>query len=243
MPAPNFRANSSFASGTNAITMTLPTGYQAGDILVACIMGANTSIPAQNQTNMTNNGWARIANSNSSVVGAATANVFLDIWWQRASTAAQTAVVLGDAGDHTLSVVTAFQNCIDTGDPFDGSINVTYTSATAQVTSYNVTTSNANTLVCVFIAGPRDSAAAQINTGPLLINNSDGTELTERFDFGTSSGSGSTLGLLTYRKPTSGAVANVRANTATAQTSIVHLFTLVGVPDPTVYPWAQAVMF
>ena len=228
--APSWVANSAYDSGTNSITMSFPSGYAANDILVLSILGHNVGIPAQNQTNLTNNGWARVANSNTVINGATTANVFLDIWWQRASTASQTAVVLGDAGDHTLSVCAAFRDCFPFAAPWDGlTLNVSNTSAVSQVTSYNTTTSFANSLVVTIIAGPRDSAAAHLNASPVLINGAAGdTELTERCDWGTASGTGSTLAILTHRCAGLGATANVRANTLTSQTAITWTGALRG---------------
>ena len=251
MPAPNFRSNSTFASATASLTMTLPAGYQVNDILVLIVETANntgagmTGIPAQGQTNLTNNGWARVANSNTSLLSptvAASQNTKQDIWWNRATSTSQTAVVLGDSGDHTLAVCAAFENCITTGDPWDGTINVTQTTATSQVTSGNITTSSANTLLLAVISSPRDAAAAHINASPLLINTTDEVELTERFDFGTTSGNGGTIGALTFRKPSAGATANVRANTVTSNVAIVWLGALKGIPDAVVRPRSQVIL-
>jgi hypothetical protein len=239
MPAPTWRANSTYASATASLTMTLPAGYQVNDILVLAVTGANGSIPAVNQTNLTNNGWARVQNTNTRITGAATANLNLDIWWQRASTTSQTAVVLGDSGDHTLSVCAAFSNVITTGDPWDSpQLNVSNTTAVAQVTSYNVTTSTANSLVLTIIANPRDIAASGVNASPVLVGGSGGdTELTERCDWGTVSGGGSGIAFLTHRKPTAGATANVRANTATAQTAVTWSGALKAKADAR--PWSR----
>lgn len=242
MPAPTWRSNSTYASATASLTMTLPAGYQVNDILVLAIETANNTgagmsgIPAQGQTNLTNNGWARVANSNTSLLAptvAASQNTKLDIWWNRASTTSQTAVVLGDSGDHTMSVCAAFSNVIATGDPWDAAVNVTMTTASAQTTSRNVTTSVANTLVLTIIASPRDAAAAHINASPLLLIGGSGgdTELTERCDWGTTQGNGGTVGWLTHRKPTAGATANVRANTVTSNVTIMWTGALKGLPD------------
>lgn len=253
MPAPSFVANSTFATSTGSLTMTLPAGYAVNDILVLCIETANNTgagqsgIPTQGQTNLTNNGWARVTNSNTSLLSptvSASQNVLMDIWWTRASSTSQTAVVLGDSGDHTMSVCAAFRNVITTGDPWNATINVTQTSASSQVTSRNVTTSEANTLVLTVLASPRDAAAAHINaSAQLLINNSDGTELTEIFDYGTTTGNGGTLGALTFRKPSAGATPNVRANTVTSNVAILWTGALIGTADPTSYPHSFAVVF
>jgi hypothetical protein len=244
MPAPTWRANSTFASATASLTMTFPTGYQVNDILVLAVTGANGSLPAVNQTNLTNNGWARVQNTNTRIGTTATTNLNMDIWWTRASTTSQTAVVLGDSGDHTLSVCAAFSNVIATGDPWDGpQLNVSNTTAVAQVTSYNVTTSSANSLVLTIIAGPRDIAAGQVNASPVLVGGSGGdTELTERCDYGTTSGGGSTIAILTHRKPTAGATANVRANTLTAQTAITWTGALIALADAVIRPRSQVII-
>jgi len=235
MPAPNFRANSTYASATTSLTMTNPAALAANDILVLAVESANAGIITQGRTNLTNNGWARVGNSNTVYnTGGATANVTLDIWWRRVGANANTQVVLGDAGDHTLAVCAAFANVITTGDPWNATVNVSKTTASSQTTTGNVTTSEANTLIVTIIATPRDSAAATINASPLLIGGSgDDTELTERCDAGTTSGNGGTIGFLTHRKPTAGATANVRANLAASLVTLSWTGALIGIADPT----------
>ena len=246
MPAPNFRANSAYQSGTTSVSIANPAGIAANDILVLVIESANQYL-AQAATNLTNNGWARVANSNTKLGVAAAANAtYMDIWWRRVGANANTAVVLGDYGDHTLAVVGAFANCVNTGSPWDtgtaAGINVAVTVATAQVNSYAVTTSSANTLILTVVTRPQDSAAAQINASPILVGGSGDTELTIRYDLGTTSGGGGTIAVLTHRKPTAGTTANVRANTLTSNTAILWTGALVGLPDPTAFPRSFAVI-
>jgi hypothetical protein len=228
--APTWVANSAWTSGTGAIAIAYPTGYAANDILVLCVEGANNTgagmngIPAANVTHLTNNNWIRCGNSNTHLLSptvAASQNTWMDVWWRRVTSNSNTAVSIGDSGDHTQCVMLAIRGCVETGDPWDGTINVTQTTATSQVTSRNITTSAANTLLLTVITSPRDAAAAHINASPLLINNSDGVELTERVDFGATAGNGGTIGALTFRKPTAGATANVRANTVTSNVAII----------------------
>ena len=236
MPASTWRANSTYASGVSFSTITLPAGYAVNDILLLAVLGEDVTpvgsgIISAGITNLTNNGWARVANTNTHLVGTSTQNVFMDIWWSRAATASQTAVDIGDSGGHTLAVCSAFSNVFllnTSADPWVDAINISSTTATAQVNSRNIISTTSNTLAVCLIAGPRDSAAAQINSSPVLFNTTDEVELTERCDWGTASGTGSTLGILTYRKPGVGPMANVRANTATAQTYIVWMGALKG---------------
>ena len=243
MPAPNFKANGVYNASLTAPAIAFPTGYAVNDLMILVVTGSSGSIPAVNQTNLTNNGWARVANTNTRIVGATTANVFMDIWYNRVTSTSQTTVSLGDTGDHTLALCASFANVITTGDPWGSpQVNVSDTTATAQVTSRNVTTSSANTLVLTIIAGPRDSGAAQINANPVLVGGTgDDTELAIKADWGTATGDGSTIAILTHRKPTAGATANVRANTVTAQTAITWSGALIGVADPSARPWVQAI--
>ena len=242
MPAPTWRANSTYASATGSLTITNPASLVANEILVLVIESAAQYL-AQAATNLTSNGWQRVANSNTTQGTAASANgVHQDIWWRRVDANANTAVVLGDYGDHTLAVVGAFGNCITTGSPWDtgtaAGINVGVTVATAQVTSRNCTTSAANTLIVTIINRPQDSAAAFVNSAPylLLVGGSGGDiELTERCDFGTASGGGGQIAMTTHRKPTAGATANVRANTLTSNTCIIWTGALIGLPDAKPY--------
>ena len=246
MPAPNFKSNGPFSSGTTSVSLNMgaPLSYTTSDILVCVIESANQYL-AQAATNLTNNGWARVANSNTMLGTAAAANAtYQDIWWQRPTTTSQTAVVLGDYGDHTLAVVASFANCVTTGSPWDtgtaAGINVAVTVATAQVNSYAVTTATANTLVLTVINSPQDIAAGRINASPLLLVGGSGgdTELTERFDLGTTSGGGGTIALLSHRKPTAGTTANVRANTTVANTAILWTGALIGTADAFPYSFS-----
>lgn len=248
MPAPIFRANSSYASGTGSVTITFPTGYQANDILVLALEGANQS-NAQAHTNLTNNGWARVTNTNTTFGTAAAAQATkLDIWWKRVG-ASNTAVSIVDFGDHTLAVMAAFYNTPNEGNPWStgtgAGMNVVQGTAVSQVTFSNVTTSEANTLVLNWISSPRDAAAAHINASPLIVTSPSGdeTEITERCDWGTTSGGGGTISLLTYRKPTAGQTGNLRVNTATSNTATLWTGALLGIPDAVIRPRSQAIMF
>jgi hypothetical protein len=237
MPAPSYVSNSTYSGGQTSVSITLPATYTTDDILVLVIESANQYL-AQAATNLTNNGWSRVANSNTMLGVAAAANAtYMDIWWSRPSTTAQTAVTLGDYGDHTLAVVGRFANCVTTGSPWDtgtaAGINVTVGTATAQVNSYGVTTSTANTLVLTVINSPQDIAAGRINASPLLLigGSAGDTELTERFDYGDTAGGGGTIAVLTHRAATTGTTANVRANTTVANTAILWTGALKGIPN------------
>jgi hypothetical protein len=238
--APSFRSNSAFQTGTTSVTMAFPANYTTSDILVLVIETANDYVSALWATNLTNNGWARVANSNSFPGGtSATANaVYQDIWWSRPSTTSQTAVILGDAGDHTLGVCAAFSNCITSGSPWDtgtaAGINVKVSVATAQVNSYAVTTATANTLILTVINTPQDAASARLSVPKLFTSSgaNDDTDLTERFDWGATSGGGGTIGLHTHRKPTAGLTANLRCNLAASNTAIIWTGALIGVGHP-----------
>jgi hypothetical protein len=248
MPAPTWRANSTIVSSTASITITYPAGYAANDILVLALEGANQS-NAQAHTNLTNNNWIRVANTNTTFGTAATAQaVKLDIWWRRVTSNSNTAVSIVDFGDHTMSVMAAFSNCVTTGDPWDtgtaAGVNVVQGTATSQSTFRNVTTSEANTLVLNWIAFPSDGAAAFINASPIIINSPSGneTEITERIDWGTTSGGGGKLGLITYRKPTAGQTGNLRANTVTSNVSVMWTGALRGIPDAVIRPRSQVII-
>lgn len=228
MPAPSFRSNSDFAAGTGSVTMSLPAGYVVDDILILNIETSNSYL-AQAYTNLTNNGWARPVNSNVGVGTTLATNTACDIWWKRAA-ASETAVVLGDLGNHTHAVVSAIQDCVTTGDPWQGTINVVHAAADAQVNSYGVTTNTSNCLICVFVNTGRDAAASQLST-PVLFNSSDEVETTERYDWGTVQGDGGSLGLITFRKPSAGLSANLRANLVVACTAAIFVGSLQGTPD------------
>jgi len=243
MPAPTFRAASTIASGLNDVAITFPTGFAANDILVLGLEGANQS-NAQAHTNLTNNNWIRVANTNTVFGTAATAQaVKLDIWWRRVTSNANTAVNIVDFGDHTMAVMAAYSNCVTTGDPWStgtgAGMNVVQGTAVAQVTFSNITTSAANTLVLNWITGPNDSAAAFINASPVVIITSpsgDETDITERIDGGTTSGGGGQIGLIEFRKPSAGQTGNLRINLATSNVATMWTGALIGTSDA--FPFA-----
>jgi hypothetical protein len=249
MPAPTFRAASTIASGTGSVTITYPTGYAANDILVLALEGANQS-NAQAHTNLTNNNWIRVANTNTVFGTAAAAQaVKLDIWWRRVTSNTNTAVSIVDFGDHTMTVMVAYSNCVTTGDPWDtgtaAGMNVVVGTAVAQVTFSNITTSAANTLVLNWITRPTDSAAAFINASPLVIVTSpsgDETGITERVDGGTTSGGGGQVGLIEFRKPSAGLTGNLRINLATTNTATMWTGALRGIPDAVIRPRSQVII-
>jgi hypothetical protein len=219
--------------------MTFPPGYTTTDILVLCIETANGWTFPLWETNLTNNGWARVANSNTmpGATSVAANAVYQDIWWSRPSTTSQTAVIIGDGGNHTLVVCAAFQGACTTGSPWDtgtsAGINLHTSVETAQVNTMAVTTTTANTLIIAIINKPDDSTAGGINASPLLFSAgaNDDTGLTEHCDSGTTGGSGGQIAFLSWRKPTSGLTANLRANTTVANTAILWLGALLASPD------------
>jgi hypothetical protein len=93
-----------------------------------------------------------------------------------------------------------------------------------------VTTNTTNSLICVFINTTRDAAASQLST-PVLFNSSDEVETTEQYDWGTVNGNGGSLGLFTYRKPSVGLSANLRANLVVTNVSAVFVGALQGLEE------------
>ena len=237
MPAPSVRAVGAFQQLAGSHNVTLPT-HAANDIILIVVTTANQLPPAANTFG--SNGFTLVPNlpDGSGTVGGAT-GLRLFVYWTRATSAAQTAPSTGDSGSYQSSVAMSIQNCVETGQPFETPANTRATAAATSVSFNDITTSNANTLICHVMGMDRDAvSSASVDA----LTNANLEEWTERQDQigNTQAGGGSFIG--TGRKVTAGAIGNT---TATVVSTIFHTWTAAfqGLPDPTAKPWARAVIF
>ena len=218
MAYPQVRSVGTVASGTGALSVSLPAGWQENDIFVLLVETANEGIA-------TPSGWT-LKGSNGIGTGGSASGCALLVYWKRA-TASEAAVSLADSGDHTSAAIAAVQGCVTTGDPWGLTIMGSATVDTTNVTWINFNTSSTNeTLVLFALAGNRDATSTNDVAGPYgLLGN-----LTEHLDSWHSSGFGGGLYLASGEMEYTGNTDNV-TGIITSQTFV----TFEGSLKPAVY--------
>ena len=212
MTLPAFVSVSTFVNGAGGVGLTKPTGFLAGDILLAFFETANQAITVSGGTET----WTELPDSPQGIgnVGLA-GGVRLTAFWARASAAAASVTMptSSDSGDHQTVVCLAISGCIATGDPFD----VTSGGTAAPSTSISVpgdTTTGADRLVVIAVATDRDANGTnQTFSG---WTNTDLANLTQRADQTFVGASGGGIGLATGEKAAAGAYANTAVTQATS---------------------------
>jgi hypothetical protein len=191
---PTVVAVGTIASGTGDITPGLPAGWAVNDIfLVFCESGTADPAPA------VPTGYAHVTGSSVSTTGTR-----LTVFWKRA-TAAESAPLIADTGNHQSARMMAFRGCRTTGNPWE----ITQTSVEAVVdttgSASGPTTTQANELIVVACSSDYDPAADD-TVGYSAFTNAALGSLTEQIDNRSAAGGGGGLGVATGTKATAGAV-------------------------------------
>lgn len=150
---PRFVAASAANSGTGSISLSWPSGHQLGDVALLVIetSGSDSTLAAAS-------GWSAVTGSPVVDVAAATGSK-LQVWWRRATSAAESAVATGDAGDHQVARMYVFRGCVSTGDPWDVIATGTKAVGSATATVPSLTTTRFNTRVVMIVGRPDDSSS------------------------------------------------------------------------------------
>jgi hypothetical protein len=191
---PTVVAVGTIASGTGDITPGLPAGWAVNDIfLVFCESGTADPAPA------VPTGYAHVTGSSVSTTGTR-----LTVFWKRA-TAAESAPLIADTGNHQSARMMAFRGCRTTGNPWE----ITQTSVEAVVdttgSASGPTTTQANELIVIACSSDYDPAADD-TAGYSAFTNAALGSLTEQIDNRSAAGGGGGLGVATGTKATAGAV-------------------------------------
>jgi hypothetical protein len=118
---------------------------------------------------------------------ASTAGSKLQVWWKRAISNGEPAVVVSDGGDHQLAAIVTFRGCPITGNPWDVLGTGTKTIASTTATVPSVTTTVFNTRVVMVVGRPNDSSDTAHFGNPV---NGSLTNLVKHFEAGTIAGNG-----------------------------------------------------
>lgn len=181
------------------------------------------SAGGQPVTLTTANGFAAVTNS-PQATGAGTAGTQITVFWARATSAAMTAPVVADAGDHVYCQILTYRGVIISGNPWDVTGGGVKATASTSVTVTGVTTTVANTLVVQAVAHDLDNAGAQFSA-----QSNGNFTATERVDAGTTQGNGGGFSVWDGVMASAGATGNT---SATVTNSINAFFTIALVPAP-----------
>jgi hypothetical protein len=229
--APTVLPASAIDSGAGVSLINLPSGWQAGDYLVAVIETANQTAGFDPGFP----GWTLLG-SNGAGTAAAIGSVGLYVFGKFAQ-AGETNPDTTDSGDHQLTTMIGFRG-VDPTTPVElvNSGNLGTAGTTVTIGSPG-TTLGADRMIALFVASGLDSAGT--TTYSAWTNaNLYGTP-TERQDAGTIAGVGGTIGIATGRKATAGAV----GDTTVTQTSSLAAWVSLAIKPVTaeVSPFSRSI--
>jgi hypothetical protein len=220
---PTFVAKGTFTSGTAALTVPVPAGYQDDDLFLLFVESANQAIA-------TPAGWTQAPSSPQFTgTAAAAGGVRLGVFYKVVA-GTQSSVSVADPGDHATAIIMCFRG-VDTTNPINASAGKVDATATAAVSCPAVTTTSSNCLVVNGIALDRDLAST---TNLSAQANSSLSGLTKQHDQTVIAGVGGGLAVFTGGKAAAGSSGNTTATDAVSET---HAFvTLALQPAPAATP-------
>jgi len=209
--SPTFVASGGQASGTGAITPSLPAGIATNDILLLFLETANQTISITNSNGGT---WAEVTNSPQGT-GTAGANgaTRLTVFWSRYN-GTQGAPTISDSGDHQIGNIVAIRGVVASGNPWDVTAGGVDATSNTSGTIPGATTSVPDALVVAAIATDLPDSNGTANFASWA--NSNLTNVTERFDVTRNSGNGGGIGIATGNKTTAGAYGNTTVTLASS---------------------------
>ena len=201
--APTFVAAGAIASGTGTIAPALPSGLATGDILLLFVETANQTV----SVSASNGGvWTQVTGSPQGTGTAAGSTATrLTAFWSRYN-GTQGAPTLSDSGNHQSARMIAIRGAAASGNPWDVTAGGVETTSDTSASIPGATTTVANTLVVIAVAGSLPDGNGTSNFSGW--SNANLTGLTERTDNTTNAGNGGALGIATGGKTTAGAYGN-----------------------------------
>ncbi len=201
--APTFVAAGTIASGTGTIAPALPSGLATGDILLLFVETANQTVSVSASNGGT---WTQVTGSPQGTGTAAGSSATrLTAFWSRYN-GTQGAPTLSDSGNHQSARMIAIRGAAASGNPWDVTAGGVEATSDTSASVPGATTTVANTLVVIAVAGSLPDANGTSNFSGWT--NANLTSLTERTDNTTNAGNGGALGIATGGKATAGAYGN-----------------------------------
>lgn len=221
---PTFVSVGSTASGTGALTVNYPAGYQFGDFLLLVVETANQALPSTPVDSGFD--WRTIASSpqGTGTAGGTTASR-LSMYYYIASPFGGGSVSVPDSGDHQIAYILCFRG-VHQFSPIHQSAGNVAASASTSVTFPSVTTTIPNCLIINAVSNATDTATAQGSS----YTNASLSSLTERGDANTTQGNGGGVSVCSGGLASSGSSGSTTATLATS--SVQGRITLALTPEP-----------
>lgn len=199
MALPTFQAAGTLVGSTGTISPAWPT-HDVDDVALLFLETAN-QIPTALTTDEGFSLIGTLSYGGGTSGSGATASA-LDVYWCRATSAAMSAPLVADPGNHVIGQIATFRGCITTGDPWDVVAGDASGSASTSVTIPGVTTTVADCLVVLACSWADDSASGFLAS----LTNASLANITSRVNAGNVSGNGGGFAVLTGEKATAGVV-------------------------------------
>lgn len=222
---PVFNLAGTAVANTTINTVAWPT-HAANDVALLIIQ-----TEAQASALVTAAGFVEVTGSPQTTGTAAATNaVALQVFWKRATGAAEANVSLSDAGDHTFAQILTFTNVKATGNPWNLTAGNVKAAASTNVQVTGFTTTTANCLIVAIVAGSVDTATAQVSawTDANLATPS----ITESADVADATGGGGSLSVAAGGLKLKGATGTVVATLASSSKNAYLLVALAPI-EPT----------
>jgi hypothetical protein len=178
---------------------------EVDDIALLWVVTANEIVPSITATGAgTPTNFQRVDEASdgggSGTAGAATSTKSV-LYWARATSHHMSSVNVADPGNHVVTAIATFRNCIPTGNPWDV---IALTVVNPASTSLNIpgdTTTVDDCLIVGSATNATDTNQSQVSG----IANADLATVTEIIDFNSNVGGGSGVTIVTGEKRTAGA--------------------------------------
>lgn len=191
MAAPAFGLLGTGVGALGAVTVSVPSGFASGDMLVMFVETANEAVATPPS------GWTQLSSSPQGTgTAAGTSSTRLTVYYKIAD-GSETSYNIGDAGNHTYARILTF-----TGSSLAIDVDAGFLNSIAATTVWfpAVTTTGADRLVVNAVAYATDTASPTYTT----LSNGSLTSLTERAKGGTTSGNGGGVIVFTGVKAAAG---------------------------------------
>jgi hypothetical protein len=201
-PTPVVAISGSQIGGTGDITVVMPA-HQTNDIIMLLVETANQAVatPAGDYN-------ALVAVGSGVAADAAASR--LSMFWKRAASAAETDIVVTDAGDHTVGRIVVVRGCPTSGTPVSILSSVSDSVAASPAAFATAATLVNNTLVMQVIATCEDAASS----GQWAFTAAGLTESNKLFDFSSNSGNGGGFAVNTGKALLAGSIGITTAASA-----------------------------
>jgi hypothetical protein len=227
---PTYVGKGTFTSGTAALSVPWPAGYQAGDEAHLVVESANQAIAAPS-------GWMEVANSPQFTGTAAAAGGVRLAVFRKAAAASESNVAVADTGDHQAAQIHVYRG-VNQAAPINATAGAVLATAGTAITCPAVTTTSPRCLVVNYIANDRDAASTTNLSG---WTNANLANLTERHDQTVTAGAGGGLGVAVGALLAAGSSGTTAVTNAASVTAAMITVALAPIPAPIVLDGTAAV--